>query len=612
MFPRQIGKILRGKATPLQIMMACILGSMIGFVPGFMNGPGLMIALVLLLVVLNANLGIALLTASLAKVLSLLIMPMSFQMGRILLDGPTQGLYKSMINAPILALFGFDHYVTTGGMVLGFVSGLVMGFIILTLLKRFRLKMANLESNSEAFKRLTSSFPARTAMFIFIGGGHGKKTYDEMLQKKIGNPIRIMGVVFAVLVVGLLYIVLQFASEPILTSAMKNGLESINGATVDLQSVDLNLKEGRLTITGLALADPNALERDIFKAVQIEADIAGADLLRKRMKLDRVVVSEASSGGTRANPGKHIGPPPEPTPEDEDGWGFNPGEKSIDQYIKGAEIWKQRLAQARQWMEKISGSGVDDDTPDQETLKERLAREIAEKGYARVTASHLIDDAPTMWIAELIAEGVKSEQIKDEVFDIEAQNLSTHPYLVDDSPHVKITSRSGNILFESGLSSKNDPEANKLVLTLKQLKIDDIAKHLSIGGEPPMQGGKMKIQIDGTWSDAGVGYLDLPMLITLRNTTLSLPGVGSSAVERFKLPITLRGPMDNPRITIDDDLLADALVQAGADRLANEVRGEADKLLDDLGEKLGDEASKGIGDALKGLLPGSDKKKNNK
>jgi hypothetical protein len=70
--------------------------------------------------------------------------------------------------------------------------------------------------------------------------------------------------------------------------------------------------------------------------------------------------------------------------------------------------------------------------------------------------------------------------------------------------------------------------------------------------------------------------------------------------------------MDNPRILVDDQLLADALVKAGADRLAAQVQSEADRALEkagkDLTDKLGEEAGKAVGDALKGLLPGGKKK----
>ena len=121
MIVKKFVRILRGSATPAQIMLACVLGAALGFVPGFAQAPGLIAALVLSLVVLNANLTLALPMAAAAKVVSLLLMSVSFDLGRMLLDGPTQGLFKAAINAPVLALFGLEYYVTTGGLVLALV-----------------------------------------------------------------------------------------------------------------------------------------------------------------------------------------------------------------------------------------------------------------------------------------------------------------------------------------------------------------------------------------------------------------------------------------------------------------------------------------------------------
>ena len=44
-FFRKIGKLLRGAATPFQIWLACLLGSLLGFVPGFTRAPALMLGL---------------------------------------------------------------------------------------------------------------------------------------------------------------------------------------------------------------------------------------------------------------------------------------------------------------------------------------------------------------------------------------------------------------------------------------------------------------------------------------------------------------------------------------------------------------------------------------
>ena len=56
MITRKVGKLIRGKATPFQLGLACVLGGLIGATPGFSQGPGLYLTLMALLLVLNANL----------------------------------------------------------------------------------------------------------------------------------------------------------------------------------------------------------------------------------------------------------------------------------------------------------------------------------------------------------------------------------------------------------------------------------------------------------------------------------------------------------------------------------------------------------------------------
>jgi hypothetical protein len=92
-------------------------------------------------------------------------------------------------------------------------------------------------------------------------------------------------------------------------------------------------------------------------------------------------------------------------------------------------------------------------------------------------------------------------------------------------------------------------------------------------------------------------------------------------VEQFALPIALRGPLDDPRITVDDARLIDALVAAGAERLTRELRsrldaevskakselsGQAERALGDLGDKVQEEVGSGLKDEAakqsKGLL----------
>ncbi len=105
---RKILKILRGDATPFQLYSACVLASALGFVPGITQAPGLILGIAILLILLNANLALAGLIGVLAKIISLAAMPLSFGLGRLLIDGPLQNGFRLIVNAPVLAWFGFD------------------------------------------------------------------------------------------------------------------------------------------------------------------------------------------------------------------------------------------------------------------------------------------------------------------------------------------------------------------------------------------------------------------------------------------------------------------------------------------------------------------------
>ena len=106
---RKIGKIVRGSATRPQILAASVLGGMLGFVPGFflpgdlgggfLQAPGLILTLFALVLVLDANLAVFGIVTLVAKLVSLAALPLSFAVGRVLLEGPTEGLFRFLVNA---------------------------------------------------------------------------------------------------------------------------------------------------------------------------------------------------------------------------------------------------------------------------------------------------------------------------------------------------------------------------------------------------------------------------------------------------------------------------------------------------------------------------------
>lgn len=621
---RGIAGILRGKATPFQILMACVLGAMIGFVPSLQSGAGTLVVLTLLLIILNANLALAALVAGGAKLLSLAIMPLTFQVGRVLLDGPTSGLFRKAINAPGSALLGLEYYTTTGGIALGLVIGIVLGLLVSGIVRRLLKVIATYEVGSAAFQAFTTKPINKFFMWVFLGG-KGKGSYSDRLKKKIGLPIRVTGVIFAVLVVGLLVVSYKYLSGPIVTSFLRAGLERANGATVDLASADIDAKTGTITLTGLAVCDASEPTKDLFRAASLTGDVSGKDLLRKRISMDKVVAVDAIQGATRKVPGVVFRPPAKDKPDTQ------PGEKTLEDYIKQAKEWKEKLAQARRWLEEINkrrpgdGPKGPDGAPTQETLEERLRRLVKEQGYTRVVASHLVEGAPTFLVRELTAQGVKVESaggtgpLSGQTLDIRGENLSTQPWLVEGSPRVVVTSSGGtlNAQVAAGAASASGAGQTMVNLTVKGMSADLIGSQLiALGGQSPIQGGTMDVAINANLTD--LGNIDVPLNVTLRDTTLSLTGAGQAKVAQFTLPIGLKGELDNPRIAINADTLAQSLLQAGAGELANRVKGEAgkvvdtalddvkDKVGDQIGDKLGGEAGK----ALDGLFGG--KKKDDK
>lgn len=604
MFWRSFGKILRGKATPFQISLACILGAMLGFTPAGIPAIGALLFLLALLLILNANLVLAAVVLAGSKILSLILAPVLFATGRILLDGPTQPLFKWAINTPVLALADFRYYTVTGGLAVGLVVGIILAFLVNALIKSFRVRMAALQNNNEAYAKWSSKAWVQWLSWLLIGGRDPKKGYEAILNKKIGMPIRPLGVVAAAGIVAVVFLVQMFFSEPLVTATLQRSLERANGATVDLDSARVDLQQGSITIAGLAMADPNNLDTDALRADRAEIAIRGRDFLTKRIGFERAELSGAAHGAERSRPGRLVGPrptPPRPEPT-------TPEEKTIDDYLQQAQEWKQRLAQIREWLDRIATQNPDrapeDPTVPRETLRERLAREVRLKGYHSVAASHLVEGAPTVALYEGLAANIRIPQLEDETVTIEVHNVSTQPWLLDAPATVTIKSSGQKFDFDINLgASARTPTDSHLKLNIRNLPIDDFASQLRFIGDPPMQGGTMDVNINADIS-AGLSNLDFPLKVTLRNTTLNLPGVGREAVDELPVTLRIRGPLDNPRITFTETMLADALRAAGKARLAGELEKHTGRVTDQVRERVGDQVGDQVGGALRGILGG--------
>jgi uncharacterized protein (TIGR03546 family) len=587
---RKIGSVLRGRVTPLQLMLATTLGGILGFVPGFflpgdlgggfMQAPGLIVLLLCFVLVLNANLGVFGLVTLGCKVLSVVMLPVSYALGTWLLDGPLQGLFRALINGKVTAWFGLEHYATAGGLVFGLVFGLGSGFVLNRTIGAIRTKMATVEESSELYHKYANKKWVRFCTWLLLGKGKGKKDWKDLAEQgKVGMPFRVWGVVTAVVLVGSLWVFQQWFSTPILTSNTRSALEWMNGATVDLAAAKLDFGEGTLRFTGLGIADSEALDTDLFAADEMTATIDTGELLRKRFVIDELRSTSARSGSPRKQkgvilPGEPPPPPPPPPPA---------STKTIEDYLADFQVWKKRLEQAREWIDVIAGG---DEAPPAEQTPEQRKEDRAEQarvhGIAGVVATHLIEAGPRVLIRKIAIEGIGyTLNGKPDKLDLLAQNLSDLPSLVPDALSVSLKSTDSMMLHLSGRSKTN--RALGLEFAFNGLAVDNVFKNLRTGGSPPLRGGTLDLRCKGSLSSAtGAMTVDLPLQVALKDTTFALAGAKETKVASLLLPIGLRGPVTSPSVALDDKVLQDALLAAGQKELANFVQGQAGKLLGNL------------------------------
>ncbi|MFY9343748.1 MAG: hypothetical protein WAT39_14760 [Planctomycetota bacterium] len=593
LFVRKIGSVLRGKATPLQVMLATVFAGVLGFVPGcflpgdlgggLLQAPGLILLLLCCVMVLNANLALFGLVLLLAKLVSFALLPLSYAVGSWLLDGPLQGLFRALVNGKGTAWFGFEYYATTGGLVVGLLFGVLTGVLLNRTMKKLRTHMAGLEENSERYQKLTSRKSVRFLTWLFLGKGKGKTSWQDLAAKKVGMPLRLSGVLAAAVLVASAWVFQSWFSTPILTRTVHGALESINGATVDLKAARVGLSDGQILLEGLAIADSERLDRDFLAADVVTARLDMGELARKRFVIDEVKSTNARGGTQRSTPGVLIpgeAPPPEPPPPPA-------GTKTAEDWLADYELWKDRLLQAAEWIEKIAGGG---EPPAPKTPEEQRAeRERQEQaGLAMVVATHLLDQAPRFVIRRIDIEGIDySIDGKADKFDLRARNLSSAPSLLPDMLSFAVKNQSDSLAF--GIDGRSASKADLgFSFAMKGIPADSLFGKLKISGSRPVSGGTIDLAAKGSFARVAgqVLAMDLPLSVAMKDTTWTLGNTAPTKIESLVLPIGLRGPVSRPAVALDDQALQNALLAAGQQQLANYVQGQAGKLLGGVAPQL--------------------------
>ena len=620
---RKFLRTLIGAATPFQVLFACILGALLGFLPLASGGTVAAIGLLVLLLILNANLFLAGLVATGTKLLSIASAPIAFELGRILIDGPTRPLAAMLANGPVTAWLGFDHYLTTGGMFLGLVVGIILGLVVSKMVVRLRQVLGGLEEGSDAFRAVMERRPIRWAAWILFGG-IPKGGFAAMSERR-GSPIRISGTiiagVFLVLVVTAGWILSDGMARQILASS----LTRVNGATVDVEDVRIAWFEGRAEVIGLAVSDRESLDRNLVQASRVAASLDLGAVLRKRLAVDLVAVSDALLDTPRETPGTIDEAAVKSRPSDQAEPGPDapapPPEGNLEDYLETARDWTDRLDQIRRVVEDLAGrmpsEGAGDSTPpdpstDEAGFEAWLREQVDLHGYAGVRAPHLLDQAPRLLVRRVEAKGIRRSENKIPSYDLTLASLSTEPRLVDEPASIELRSSDESVSADLSLGRlAGIPGENRFEVRVNGMPAEKIVGQLVQKENPPFSGGTIDALIAGSFALRPLVTLEGPLEVVLRDSTIRI-GDQSANIPELPIRIMISGRIDDPSITLDEEAFAAALQKAGADVLASKAREEAnsqvDRGLDNLERKTGisvpDDLRKGIGDAIGGGLDG--------
>lgn len=130
---------LKEGATPAQIALGFVLGWAIGLVPGW---PVQVWLLVLLLLVLQANLTMAIVGAALAASLAWLFDPLVDALGATVLHaGALQGLFTQWYNSPPWGFTRFNNTVVMGASVAAVVSAVVLFPLVVWGVRAYRERL---------------------------------------------------------------------------------------------------------------------------------------------------------------------------------------------------------------------------------------------------------------------------------------------------------------------------------------------------------------------------------------------------------------------------------------------------------------------------------------
>jgi len=605
---RKFIKMVRGGAAPWQIVASCLLGVIIGMIPGF---NALTLALLVLFAIVNLSMGLMLIGVVVGKAICLAIAPVTFEIGYVIIHQVgLEGLFATACQTPFVALMGLDVYCLVGGMPIAIVVGLILGGIISRIIKLVRI--GSIAAAAKSLKVQTISSNVFTKLILRILFGKQKKSMAEMLAAR--HPIiRKSGVVLCIIIVGLVVGFEMLFLNDLTKSAMVGGIEAGAGAEVDLKTVNLSLTGGRFELDGLQITDAKKPTHNVVNINKLTADISIADLLTKRIVIEELVIGEMLSGAKREKPGEVYREPERDKETDSD--------FSLSDYFEHKDQILEYLAKIKDYLENQDKQRKERTERTPEGTRERVDEMIANRGYLKTSAVSILTERPMITIRRIRIEKLPIPNLG--TCTVEINELSSDLAL-NEKP-MSLDAKSDTAFKASALIDfVNAGAMHKLAVNAPNLPV----AAMGITDKCPLDISEAlaDLAFDGQFNRNKIAFpieLKLHGMKSAVRGDRKVLGLDPQTAERMfknvtklKVAADIRGAIASPEVHVDMGKtlagLKEALVEAGKAELANMASEHLKKILPgglpvDPGAIIKDPGAilKDPGAIIKGKLPTS-------
>jgi uncharacterized protein (TIGR03546 family) len=605
-FVRKLSAVFRGNVAPPLIFLSVLMGCWMGMMPGW---SGLHTVLAVIVLIVNLNLGLFILSLGVTKALSLAAAPVLYHTG-VWVHGHLPGLLATLASTPIIGITDFSRFALAGGLVLGPIVGAIAGIAMTLVVINFRRMMVKLDEKSEKFRKYYSKWWVRLLDWIIIG----KRTKDVKSMFAKAKYVRKVGVGLAVVLVAGFLVAAHFLQNTTIKRYTTSALTKANKAEVDVNDLGISILRGNAHVNGLQFTDPQQPKQNQLAIEKIQANTSIRDLLLGKVVMEDVTVSEVRFGQARQTPGTVLPAPAESKPFDPCDYGLSKeGFAKLEKYVKDIKKIKEQLGKLRDWLpdsNEAAGKGA-------------AAEQKPENFFDYLKAKAKTLPSPRVLAKRIVADKViiPSELFKNS--QVQLTNISDAPKAAKLPITLEMKSYDTPAKMTVGMDySKSDkPEVTG---TFEGFDLSKVQSSLSPDAGIAFQSGKASGTFTGQLTKDKV---DLTINVSLKDLQAKGPGNGvlglgaeqtsqiMDALKELTTTIRVVGSPTDPHLVFDAKGLTkefqQALIKAGKERLANEVNKQLEKQLGDkVPAELKDTLKKptqGIMDGLGGLLGGKKK-----